>query len=271
MMGNRHVRVLGEGDGATHTPLPDKSHFRYDSLTFKQYGNSFSLTSGPQQKGTLILSKIGHIKMVMHRRIKGTPKTAIVKCTPTGKWFVNITAETGAAPEALPPTREQVGIDVGLKVFAYLSTGERIDNPRFFREEEAALARAQRRLAHAQHGTRQREKRRKVVARVHERVKRRRENFIRQQVASLVKRFGLIALEALVIRNLVKNPKLSKSIADVAWSTFMETLLAKAEEAERTVVHVNPAYTSQTCSACRHRQEMPLSVRVYESLCCPLK
>jgi putative transposase len=233
-----------------------KSRFRYDSLTFKQCGNSFTLTSGSKRKGTLILSKIGHIKMVMHRPITGTPKTAIVKRTPTGKWFASLTVETEETPEPLPLSEEQVGIDVGLNTFAYLSTGERIENPRFFREEEAALARAQRRLAHAQPGTRQREKRR--------------ENFIRQQVAALVKRFGLIAVEALVVRNLVKNPKLSKSIADAAWSAFMETLLAKAEEAERTVVRVNPAYTSQTCSACRHRQEMPLSVRVYECPKCGL-
>jgi putative transposase len=247
-----------------------KSRFRYGSLTFKQYGNSFSLTSGPKQKGTLILSKIGHIKMVIHRRIAGTPKTAIVKRTPTGKWFVSITVEPEGTPEAFPPSEEQVGIDVGLTTFAYLSTGERIENPRFFRQEESTLARAQRRLAHAQPGTRQREKRRRVVARVHERVKRRREDFIRQQVARLVKRFGLIAVEALVVRNMVRNPKLSKNIADAAWSAFTETLLAKAEEAERTVVRVNPAYTSQTCSACRHRQEMPLSVRVYECPCCGL-
>ncbi|HEY6284753.1 MAG TPA: transposase [Ktedonobacteraceae bacterium] len=59
-------------------------------------------------------------------------------------------------------------------------------------------------------------------------------------------------------------------MADAAWSAFMETLLAKAEEAGRTVVRVNPAYTSQTCSACRHRQEMPLSVRVYECPYCGL-
>jgi putative transposase len=247
-----------------------RSRNRYDSLTFKQYGNSFSLTSGPKQKGTLILSKIGHIKMVMHRPIRGTPKTAIVKRTPTGKWFVSISVEPVRAPEPLPPSEEQVGIDVGLTSFAYLSTGERIENPRFFRQEEAALARAQRRLSHTQPGTRQREKRRKAVARVHERVKRRRENFIRQHVARLVNRFGLIAVEALVVRNLVQNPKLSKSIADAAWSAFMETLLAKAEEAERTVVRVNPAYTSQTCSACRHRQEMPLSVRIYECPSCGL-
>jgi putative transposase len=66
---------------------------------------------------------------------------------------------------------------------------------------------------------------------------------------------------------MVKNPKLAKSIADASWSMFLTRLVAKAEEAGRQVVKVNPAYTSQTCSGCGHRQSMPLSVRVYE---CPL-
>src|SRR5205085_3112091 len=163
--------------------------FRYDSLTFKQYGNSFSLTSEGKQKGKLILSKIGQVKMVMHRHLSGTPKTAIVKRTPTGKWFVSITCEE-VVPLILPPSEEQVGLDVGLKYFAYLSTGEHIENPRFFREEEKALGKAQREFSKAERGTRQREKRRLVVARIHERIKNRRQNFIQQQVARLLRRFG---------------------------------------------------------------------------------
>jgi putative transposase len=246
-----------------------KSRFRYDSLTFKQYGNSFDVQHGKKHQGTLILSKIGHVKMVMHRPIQGTPKTAIVKRTPTGKWFVSICCND-VEPEKLPESLEQVGIDVGLKTFAYLSDGSHIDNPRFFREEEQALARAQRTLSKAEKGTKEKKKRRKVVARIHERIKNRRQNFIQQQVALLVKRFGLIAVEALVVRNMVKNPKLAKSIADAAWSLFFAHLLCRAEEAGREVVRVNPAFTSQTCSACGHRQEMPLSVRVYECPNCGL-
>jgi putative transposase len=247
-----------------------RSRFRYNSLTFKQYQNSFDVKGGKKQKGTLILSKLGQIKMVMHRPLKGIPKTATVKRTATGKWFVSITVQTEQEADSLPPSDEQVGIDVGLKTFAYLSTGEQIANPRFFRDEEQALARAHRKLSKEHKGTKQREKRRKMVARVHERVRWRRENFIRLQVASLVKRFGFIAVEALVVRNMVKNPKLAKSIADAAWSSFFAQLLSKAEEAGRAVVRVNPAYTSQTCSACGHRQEMPLSVRVYECPMCSL-
>jgi putative transposase len=247
-----------------------RSRQRYNSLTFKQYQNSFDVRAGKNQTGTLILSKLGSIKLVMHRPLTGLPKTATVKRTPTGKWFVSISVETGPEAGTLPPSDESVGIDVGLSTFAYLSTGEQIANPRFFRKEEQALSRAHRKLSKARRGTQRREKRHKVVARVHERVRWRRENFIRQEVASIVKRFGLIAVEALVVRNLMKNPNVSKSIADAAWSSFIAHLLSKAEEAGRAVVRVNPAYTSQTCSACEHRQEMPLSVRVYECPTCGL-
>ena len=251
-----------------------KSRFRYDSLTFKQFQNSFAVIPGTKrQRGTLVLAKLGHVKMVLHRPITGKPKTAIVKRTPTGKWYVSISveiAEEEIESLRLPVCTEAVGIDVGLHSFAYLSTGEEIANPRFFRREEAALARASRKLSKTPKGSKQREKKRKVVARVHERIRNRRKNFIEREVASLLKRFGLLAVEALVVRTLIKNPKLAKSIADASWSMFFTRLLEKAEEAGRDVVRVNPAYTSQTCSACGHRQPMPLSVRVYECTDCGL-
>jgi len=159
-----------------------KSRFRSDSLTFKQYGNSFNALAGSKKdKGTLVLAKLGHVKIVMHRAITGLPKTATVKRTPTGKWFVSSSVEIG-------------------------------------QEEE-----------------------------VHERTRNRRKNFLEQATGKLIKRFGFIAVEALVVRNMLKNPKLSKSIADASWSMFFTHLLCKAEEAGRAVVHVNPAYTSQTC------------------------
>src|SRR5207244_12472856 len=118
-----------------------KSRFRYDSLTFKQHGNSFQLLPSSQKnRATLVLAKLGHVKMVLHRAVKGTPKTAIVKRTPTGKWFVSISVELAnedVQATMLPASAEEVGIDVGLSTFAYLSTGEEIANPRFFRAEEA--------------------------------------------------------------------------------------------------------------------------------------
>ncbi len=251
-----------------------KSRLRYHSLTFKQYGNSFNvLDGGKKHRAALVLAKLGHVKMVMHRAITGTLKTAIVKRTPTGKWYVSLSVQVqGKARDEKRPllAEEVVGIDVGLKTFAYLSNGEAITNPRFFRTEEAALARAQRKLAKAPKGTKERARKRKVVARIHERIANRRKTFIEQEVSKLIRRFGLLAVEALVVRNMMQNPRLSKSIADASWSQFFKHLQAKAEEAGRQVARVNPAYTSQTCSACGHRQPMPLSVRVYECPQCGL-
>ena len=251
-----------------------KARLRYHSLTFPQYAvsgkhGSFSLVAEGNRKGKLMLSKFGHVKMVMHRPMQGTPKTAIVKRAPTGKWFVSICC-TGIEPIHLDPCEEQVGIDVGLSAFAYLSDGSHIDNPRFFRQEERALAHAQRRREKEAKGSKERRKRTKAVARIHERIGNRRQNFIDQQVALLVKRFGLIAIEALIVRSMVKNPKLAKSISDVAWSAFFSRLVAKAEEAARQVVKVPPAYTSQTCSCCGHQKALPLSVRIYECPVCGL-
>ncbi len=253
-----------------------QSRTRYDSLTYPQTG------FGIDAQGKLSLAKIGRLKMVQHRPTKGVVKTCTITRCATGKWFVCFACDE-VAPARLPASQAPVGIDVGLNTFAYLSDGTTIDNPRFFRAEEKTLVRVQRKLSRAKMGTPQWAKRRKVVARVHERIRRRRENFVQQESRRLVNRFGVIAVEALMVRNMVKRPKakqegatgaylpngasqkagLNKSIADAAWSAFFEALMAKAEEAERTVIKVPPAHTTQTCHDCGHRQSMPMSVRVY--------
>jgi putative transposase len=160
-----------------------KSRFRYDSMTFKQYGNSFSVESGKKNRGTLMLAKLGHIKMVMHRSLQGTPKTAIVKRTPTGKWFVSICCEEVPEP-VVPQSDKEVGIDVGLKTFAYLSDGTTIENPRFLRTEEKNLAKAQRKREKAPQRSQERKKLNKRCARIHERTKNRRKNFARPRRAT---------------------------------------------------------------------------------------
>ena len=253
-----------------------KSRFRYGSLTYPQSG------FGIDEQGKLYLAKIGHLKVVRHRPTKGVVKTCTITRSATGKWYVVFSCDQ-VEPDRLPPSREQVGLDVGLKVFAYLSTGEHIDNPRFFRQEEKALAKAQRKLAKAARGSPERQRRRRVVARIHERIRYRRENFVQQESRRLVDRFGLIAVEDLVVCNLVQRPSpkqdeetgryvpngassksgLNKSIVDAAWSAFFSALFAKVEETGRNVIKVPPAYTTQTCHDCGHRVSMPMSVRVY--------
>ncbi len=242
-----------------------KGFGRYDSITFPQAPSGVSLSGN-----VLIVSKIGHIKVELHRPIKGKPKTVTLTRSATGKWYVCFSCE-GATPEVLPTNPTQVGIDVGLKTFATLSDGQEIANPRFFREEEKALAKAQRTLSKAPKGTPERRKKRKVVARVHERTLWRRTNFSHQHSRKVINQFGVIAVEDLNVNRMLHNHCLAKSISDAAWSSFFSMLSCKAEEAGRTLLKVNPAYTSQTCSKCGHRQPMPLNQRIFNCPDCLLQ
>lgn len=234
---------------------------RYTSLTYPQYGNGARLHGAQLQ-----LSKVGNVRVVLHRPLEGTPKTVTLTVSSTGKWYAAISCEW--EPTALPATDRPVGIDVGLHTFATLSDGDQIANPRFYRREEQALARAQRRHSKHEKGTPARRKSRKVVARVHERVGWRREDFAHQHSRRIVNHYDTIAVEDLHVGQMVHNHCLAKSILDAAWTQFDAYLAYKAAWANRRFVRVNPAYTSQDCHACGHRQRMPLVERTYHCPCC---
>lgn len=236
---------------------------RYDSLTYPQYGNGARL-----EGRTLILSKLGSVKVVLHRPVEGQIKTVTLRRGSTGKWYVSFSVET--TPQPLPEVTTAVGVDLGLASFATLSTGEKIANPRFFRQDERALARVQRKLSGEQKSTPDAQRRRKALARVHERIAFRRRNFAHQEARKLVARFGVVAVEALSITNMLKNHCLAKSIADAAWNQFVLTLTSKAEDAGRQVVLVDPRNTSKRCSRCGQLVEKGLSVRVHHCPVCGL-
>ena len=230
-----------------------KGEGQYDSLGFKEWGNGISF-----KHGNLFVSKIGEIKGKFHREIEGTPKTATVRQRGS-KWFVCITCEDFAEP--LPPCTEAIGLDAGLNSFMALSNGEFIDNPRFFRKDEKALAKAGRKQAKTAKGTQKRKKANKVLRRIHERIRNRRHDFVHQTARRLVNRFGVIAVEKLNVKGMVKNHCLAKSISDASWSMFREVLTVKAESAGREVIAINGAYTSQDCHACGYWAKKKLSER----------
>jgi putative transposase len=231
---------------------------RYDSFTFPQAPSGCKLTGD-----VLHLSKIGAVRVVLHRPLEGTLKTCTIRRSATGKWYASFSCVV--APVPLPPSPEQVGIDVGLTTFATLSTGETIENPRFLRADEAELAKVQRRLIREEKGTPERRRRRKPVARVHERIAFRRTDFAHQTARRIVDRFGLIAVENLMIARMGQHPALAKSIHDAAWGRFYRVLCEKAESAARLHVAVDPAFTSQDCSRCQVRHVLPLKQRDF---CC---
>ena len=236
---------------------------RYDSFTYPQKG--FKIDSGK-----LYLSKIGNIKINLHRPIEGKIKRLTVRRAATGKWYACFSVEIEDQPK--PPWKDGslVGIDVGLESFATLSNGEKISNPRFFREEEHELARAQRKLSKAPKGTPDRKKALKVVERVHERIANKRYEFAHQISNDLVKRFGLIAFEGLNIKGMTKNHCLAKSIHDVAWNMLVTLTSYKAERAGSMVVLVDPRNTSKMCSRCGILVQKDLSERFHNCTQCGL-
>jgi putative transposase len=238
-----------------------KGKGRYDSFTYPQSG--FKLDGD-----RLHLSKIGDVRVVLHRPVEGTIKTLTIRRSATGKWYACFSVEYDPTPA--PQKESVVGIDVGLESFATLSNGEKIENPRFFRTDEKALAKAQRKLSKAEKGTPERKKARKIVAHVHERIANRRLNFAHQTSRQLVNRFGTIVFEDLNITNMQKNHHLAKSIADVAWNMFITITKSKAEDAGSRVILVNPRNTSQMCSRCGMIVAKTLSDRVHSCPHCGL-
>jgi putative transposase len=213
------------------------------------------------------IANVGRVKVILHRPLEGTPKTATSRRSGTGNWSVSFSCEC-AAPIPLPPTGRAVGIDVGLKTFATLSEGDPSANPRFFRAEEHALAKAQRRLSQAEKGTPERMERRKIVARVHERIAWRRGAFAHQHRRRIGNPFDLSAVEDLAVNRMMHHHGLATRIADAAWSQFAAYLAHKAAWAGRRFVAVNPAYTSPDCAGCGHRQKLSLADRTYTCACC---
>lgn len=243
-----------------------KGKGRYKSLTFTQFGSGLGASF---QNNKLKLSKIGLVKITLHRDIPGTVKTVTVKRDTTGKWFVVLTAETELKqPETHPGIA--AGLDVGLEKFATLSDGSAIENPRYLRRTEKRLKHAQRALSRKQKGSRNREKARLKAAKLHAKVRNQRKDFLHKESRRLVNVYKLIAVEDLAVKNMVKNHHLAKSISDAGWSEFLAMLCYKAEEAGSRVVKVNPSGTSQECSRCGTAVSKDLSVRVHRCPHCGL-
>jgi putative transposase len=211
---------------------------------------------------------------VWHRPVEGTIKTVSLKRSRTEKWYVTFSVEV--EPKRLPPRSQVVGVDMGLEAFLTTSKGEKVENPRFFRRDEADLKRLQKLKDAAKNAQKWDENRRrkKALARIHERIRFRREDFAHKRSRELVNTYQVIAFEELEPQQMGagKGRGMRKSIADVAWTQLIEYTSSKAEEAGRTVVLVNPSNTSKMCSnpECGKLIEKDLSVRVHECRHCGL-
>ncbi len=167
-------------------------------------------------------------------------------------------------------TGKHAGIDLGLKEFLTDSEGNTVANPRHLRKAEKRLKTLHRRLSRTQKQSANRNKARKRLAKAYLKVSRQREDFARKTANALISSHDLIAYENLKIRNLVRNHSLAKSISDAAWGRFLLWLNAYGQMHNIPVIAVEPAFTSQDCSACGRRIKKSLSVRTHSCTGCGL-
>lgn len=225
---------------------------------------------------TMQLPKIGKIRFVCSRSFEGTIKTVTVSKTPTGKVFASVLVDTAPAdrPEVLPTKvplvqSRAVGIDVGLKAFATLSTGESIANPRFLKKSIKKLKRLSRQHSKKKKGSANRDKFRIKLARQHERVTNQRNDFLHKVSTRIVRENQTVCVENLNISGMMKNHKLARAIADVSWGSFISMLEYKCDWQGKNLVKIGRFEpSSRLCTCGTINRDLTLKDRVWTCADC---
>lgn len=213
----------------------------------------------------LRLPKLGYIKVRQSMEI-GRINNVTIEKTPTGKYFAVLNVDF--EPEFKPNNGNSIGIDVGLKEFYTDSNGNKIDNPKYLEKSEKKLKREQRRLSRKQKGSKNRNKQRIRVAKVHEKITNQRNDFLQKESTRLVRENQTICIEDLNIKGMLRNHRLAKAISSVSWSKFFIMLKYKATWYGSEIVRVPTMYpSSQTCSCCGYKNPLVKNLAIRSWKC----
>jgi putative transposase len=223
----------------------------------------------------LRLSKIGVIPIVHSRPIEGKIKQIIIKHNKTHNWFAVVVSGTNEIDDWFAfrktyqkpskPIFKAIGIDLNVSNFSTDSDGLVIEHPNNVKRAEKRLRRQQRKLSRKAKGSHNRKKQRRILAKVHEKMDNRREDFLHKTSRYYVNNYDLIALEDLDITGLIQisNSGMAKAMLDASWGKFMNYVRYKAENAGKYAVQVIAKGTTQDCCVCGKTVPKDLSVRVH--------
>ena len=241
---------------------------RFDSVEWPKDGDGARWL--PEQR-RVYLQGVGQVKVYVHRELAGRVKTIQIK-RQGRRWMLVLSCDD-IPTNPLPATGRQAGIDVGVVSFATTSDGEHVDNPRWARAAADRLAAAQQRLQRSRRGGKNRAAKRETVAARHRKIANQRKDFHHKRAREFVARYDLIVVEDLKIANMLRRAKpvpdpdhpgeflpngaraktgLNRSISDAGWGQFVSILRAKAEDAGRAWIEVDPRHTSDGCERCGH-------------------
>lgn len=229
----------------------------------------------PNQKfalgtNSIRLEKIGRVKLMQDRPVPTACKFVSVTISKDscGQFFASVLVETEIVQK--PKTGRKVGLDIGLKTFLTGSDGFKIENPRFFRENQTKLKQAQHHLARKVKGSTRSKKAILKVARIYNTISNQRNTFIQKITTQIIDRYDFIAIEDLNVASMAKNSKLAKSLYDAAFAKFYATLKYKAEWYGKEVTKVDRWFpSSKLCSCCGWRnKQLTLADRIFRCQSC---
>jgi putative transposase len=237
---------------------------KYPAFKSKRHPQSaeFTRSAFKYRDGQLFLAKCKEpLAIRWSRELPSDPTTVTVSRDSAGRYFVSFLCEF--EPSKLPVTPNVTGIDLGLKDLFITDKGERVGNPRHTAKYAARLARAQRQLSKKKLGSANRAKARQKVAKLHAKISDCRQDNLHKLSRRLINENQVICVESLKVKNMIRNPSLSKAIADAGWGEFVRQLAYKAEWAGRSLVAIDQWFpSSKRCSDCGHTlPSLPLSVR----------
>ncbi len=226
-----------------------KSKNSFKSIVYNQSGFKFIKSDKRLQK--LQLSKIGEILIRAHREIEGEIKQITIKKSSSNKWFANITCDNFFEKKFnQKESNKQIGIDLGLTNYVYDSDGNHFDSPKYLNKSLENIKKKQRKLSRKQKASKNRNKQNIEIAKIHEKIENKRNDFLHKLSRYYVQNYDLIAIEDLQIHSMIKNNKLARHIHDSSWAKFIKMLEYKAESASVQVIKVDPRGTTQECSNC---------------------
>ena len=250
-----------------------KGRAKYPQFRKKGINDKFSLTNDQFKiiGKNIKIPNLGWVKLTENLRFNGKIMNATI-FKKGMKWFVSIGVEINETPKPLPRTDKAIGIDLGITDLAVLSNGTKVQAPKPFKSKLKQLRRLSKQLSRKQKGSKNREKAKTKLSRLHYKISCIRKDFIHKLTTKLVKMYDVICIENLNVKGMVKNRKLSRAISDLSFYEFKRQLIYKANQSRKTIKEVDRFYpSSKTCSHCGFvmaKIDLTLAIRNWQCPSC---
>lgn len=256
------------GESKTGFPKFKSKHGSRKSYTTNVVNGNIRIS-----EGKLRLPKTGTVKIRLHREIPAgwTLKSVTVSMDPSGKYYASLLFAFESCENQAGTVREEkvLGIDYAMHGMAVLSTGEKCENPGYYRQAQERLAREQRRLSHCRKGSRNYQKQKRKVARCHEKVRNQRKDYHHKLSFRLAEEYDAVAVEDLDLKTMSRGLNFGKSVMDNGYGNFLNILSYKLEQRGKVLVKTDRFYpSSKKCSKCgKVKETLALSERTYHCSC----